>query len=253
MKLKLTALALLAGSMITPVFGQTGPVQLVVTGSTAFRPVDEDRIVNLFDAGYTQTTLSGNNYVVWQGTVKGTVPTVTNQVLIYASFSGSLTGMQAVQYQTLVPCVAPGGTNTTLNLPPNLAFSDAFPGAASPPIPNSAFAATPAILGVLPFAWVRANSSALAGITNITRDQAILLETAGGFVPASFSGTSCTNSTNVVYFTGRSPDRERASPPRRTLALRARPICGRTWPVRGSRVSPATPPPPAWTAQQYSN
>jgi hypothetical protein len=203
MKLKMTALALLAGSMITPVFGQTQPVTLVLTGSTAFRPVDEDRIANLFDAGYGSTILSGNNYGVWQGTVKGAVPSITNEVIVYVSFSGSATGMQAVEYQTPVPCVTNGGTNTTLSLPPNMAFSDVFPGAASPPIDaGTAFAST-TTLGVIPFAWVRSNNPLLDGITNLTRDQALLLEVAGGAMPASYLGGTVTNSTNVVYFTGR--------------------------------------------------
>lgn len=203
MKLKMTALALLTGSMMTPSFAQTG-VQLVVTGSTAFRPVDEDRIASLFDAGYSSTVLSGNNYAAWSGTVQGAVPTLgTNTVTIYASFSGSATGMEAVQNQTPVPIVLPGGTNISASQTPDLAFSDVFPGAASPPIPSSAFASN-AILGVIPFAWVRSNNPLLAGITNLTRDQAILLETAGGLMPASYLGGTVTNSTNVIYFTGRS-------------------------------------------------
>ncbi|HEX4121974.1 MAG TPA: hypothetical protein VH619_15245, partial [Verrucomicrobiae bacterium] len=203
MKLKMTVLALMAGSIMTPVFAQSG-IQLVVTGSTAFRPVDEDRITNLFGPGYSSTILSGNNYGAWSGTMKTAIPSLgTNTVTIYASFSGSATGMKAVQYQTPVPIVLPGGTNTSTSLTPDLAFSDMFAGGASPPIQPSVFASN-AILGVLPFAWVRANNPLLEGITNLTRDQALLLEVAGGLMPASYLGGTVTNSTNVVYFTGRS-------------------------------------------------
>jgi hypothetical protein len=202
MKLKMTALALLAGSMMTPGFAQTG-IQLVVTGSTAFRAVDEDRITNLFDSGYSSTILPGNNYGAWSGTMQTAVPSLgTNSVTIYASFSGSATGMEAVENQTPVPVVLPGGTNTSASLTPDLAFSDVFPGGATPPIQPSVFASN-AILGVLPFAWVRSNNPLLDGVTNLTRDQALLLEVAGGLMPASYLGGTATNSTNVVYFTGR--------------------------------------------------
>ncbi len=85
-------------------------------------------------------------------------------------------------------------------------MSDVFPESAAPPLNSADF--DQAIVGVIPFVWVRNN--ALAGITNITREQAVLLMSSSGVVtngtqvipgmPASFLGGS---STNPVYLTGR--------------------------------------------------
>jgi phosphate transport system substrate-binding protein len=89
-----------------------------------------------------------------------------------------------------------------VNKVPDLALSDVFPGAATPPLPESAFNRTK--LGVVPFLWVK--SAALTGITNITREQAVLLMTASGSydtgpaMPASYLGGV---STAPIFLVGR--------------------------------------------------
>lgn len=56
-------------------------------------------------------------------------------------------------------------------------------------------------MGVIPFVWCRNNlGTDLAGITNITRDQALLLNTAGGLMPASFLGGTDANANNTVIW-----------------------------------------------------
>lgn len=133
-KSNMLLLAALAGSLATPAFGQ---VQLVVTGSTAFRSVDEDRAGFLFDSGATTNSANGGlggNYVTYSGTCNnlGIFPNNT-QVTIYMSFSGSITGMQAVQQGTGVPCNPIGSGSSQTTFTPDLAFADVFPGAARSP------------------------------------------------------------------------------------------------------------------------
>lgn len=198
MKIKLTLLALLAGCLApSAAFAQ---VELTVTGSTAFRAIAIDRAASLFDAGSLTGLTNGTaslGQITFTGTVGTKVPALgTQTVKLRLSFSGSATGMLAVKNQTPVVTSETAGVN--VNKVPDLAFSDVFPGSASPPIPESAFERS--VVGVLPFVFVKNNS--LAGVSNITRDQAVLLMTASGDLgmPATYLGGS---STSPVYLVGR--------------------------------------------------
>lgn len=190
-------LALIAACALAPAaFAQ---VEVTITGSTAFRAITIDRAASLFDAntlsGVTNNATTGQ--ITYSGTMAGKVPSLGNQqVKIRLSFSGSAAGMLAVKNQTpLVTSEAPG---TNVNKVADLALSDVFPGSASPPIPESSF--DRAVVGIVPFVFAKNNS--LAGVTNITRDQAVLLMTASGNggMPASFLGGA---SANPVYLIGR--------------------------------------------------
>src|SRR5205814_8208440 len=115
-------------------------------------------------------------------------------VTVRLSFSGSATGMQAVQAQTPISTAESDGVN--VNKTADLALSDVFPESATPPLSVSDF--DHFVVGVVPFVFV--SNSALAGVTNITREQAVLLMTASGVtsngtqvipgMPASFLGGS---------------------------------------------------------------
>jgi phosphate transport system substrate-binding protein len=186
-------------------------VEVTITGSTAFRAIVIDRVGNLsgglFDNGYTAVTNNATTgTITYRGTMAGKVPSLgTTPVTVRLSFSGSATGMQAVQTGTPVTTAEADGGATT-NKVPDLALSDVFPESATPPLNSSDFDAS--IVGVVPFVFVR--SHALAGITNITHEQANLLLTSSGVVtngtqifpgmPASYLGGV---STNPVYFIGR--------------------------------------------------
>ncbi len=110
--------------------------------------------------------------------------------------------MLAVQNGSPVTTADSPGVN--VSKVPDVALSDVFPESAG--ISSSAF--DQQIVGVIPFVYAR--SLALTGITNITREQAVLLMTASGVVtngssliygmPATFLGGT---STNPVYMTGR--------------------------------------------------
>jgi ABC-type phosphate transport system substrate-binding protein len=181
-------------------------VEVTITGSTAFRAITIDRVASLYDNGYTAVTNNASTGLqTYRGTMAGAIPSLqSTPVTIRLSFSGSAAGMQAVQAGTPISTAESQGVNT--NKTPDLSLSDVFPESATPPLRLSDF--DHFIVGVVPFVFVR--NSALAGITNITREQAILLMTASGVttngtdlylgMPASFLGGT---GNNPVYLIGR--------------------------------------------------
>lgn len=189
MKSKMLLLAALAGSLATPAFAQS--VDLVVTGSTAFRSIVYDRIQSLYDTGYSRTRstddAAGANYTTYSGTMTAAVDGTTT-INIYCSFSGSASGMLAVQNGTAVKCPPVGDTTPAdrTSKAPNVAFSDVFPGSANPAIPSSAFDVNTNV-GVIPFVFITKSDN---GITGITRDQALMLMVDGGIMPQTFLGGS---------------------------------------------------------------
>ncbi|HVY68283.1 MAG TPA: hypothetical protein VHH73_00040, partial [Verrucomicrobiae bacterium] len=206
MKLTPKLLTLLSASLLST--AASAQVELTIVGSTAFRSVVFDRVASLFDpasikvvTNLANSTTAGNERT-YQGTVATAVPALGNQpVTIRLSFSGSASGMLQVKNQTQVETADfPTGTatNAAVNRVADLSLSDVFPGAASPPIPDSAF--DRAILGVVPFVFAKNNG--LAGVSNITRDQAVLLMTASGAngMPASYLGGT---GAGEVYLIGR--------------------------------------------------
>ena len=178
-------------------------VNVVLTGSTSFRSITLDRAKALFDAGYTTTGDAGGTLpVTYYGTMTTAIPSLgSSTVAVKCSFSGSGTGMLAVDGLTPVPTRDPITTFTN-NVAPDLALSDVFPESATPPINAANFDVSR--IGVIPFVYLKNN--ALTGISNITREQAVLLATASGVqsglpgMPASFLGGA---DNNPIYFTGR--------------------------------------------------
>ena len=198
MKIKKYLLALLTGSLLaTAVQAQ---VEVTVTGSTAFRSITIDRAAAIFDPA-SLTAVTNNpttGLITFSGTMANLIPALgSTQVKIRLSFSGSASGMLAVKNSTPVSTAETPGVN--VNKTPDLALSDVFPGAASPPIAESAFDRS--VLGVVPMVFVR-NNVGLTGVNNITRDQAVLFMTASGAggMPASYLGGSTADN---VYLIGR--------------------------------------------------
>ena len=200
MKNMRTILGIVTGSLVA--CAAQAQVEVTITGSTAFRSITIDRSAYLFDAGYTAVTNdAANGLITFRGTATTRIPSLgSTPVTLRLSFSGSGSGMLAVKNSTPVSTADSAGVN--VNKTPDLALSDVWPGAASPPIADSAF--NRSVLGVIPFVYVRNN--ALTGITNITKEQANLLMTASGSIsgidgmPATFLGGV---STSPVYMTGR--------------------------------------------------
>ncbi len=204
MKLNKVLLPVLACSVFAE--AAWAQVNLTITGSTAFRSIAFDRAQSLFDPGYATVGNLSLGPGTYSGTMSNAIPSLgKTPVTVRLSFSGSGTGMLAVDQSTPVPTIDPA-TGNTVSQVPDLAFSDVFPESATPSINGSDF--DQAIVGVIPFVFVKNN--ALVGITNITREQAVLLMTSSGVVtngaqiingmPASYLGGV---STNPVYMTGR--------------------------------------------------
>jgi len=198
MKSQIIILAAVAGSLAIPAFGQG--VELTLTGSTAFRSVVTNRVLSLYSTG-TFYRKDGNTF-----SFIGTMPSVfpsspTKQIRIHMSYTGSATGMQNVKDQTLIGSVDwDGTTSTATNYTPDIAMSDVFPSSATPPMSDSDFAQRD-IVGVVPFVFVKNGTGAtLSGVTGLTREQAVLLMTASGNMPATYLGGT---SANPIYLAGR--------------------------------------------------
>ncbi len=202
MKNSKTLLTLLAGTLISS--AAYGQVEVTITGSTAFRAITIDRAASLFDplslTGVTNGAAAVGQ-ITFSGTMSASVPSLgATPVKVRLSFSGSAAGMISVKNQSQVVTSESPGVN--VNKVPDLALSDVFPGAATPPIAESAF--NRSVLGVVPMMFVR--NDGLTGISNITREQAVLLMTASGTIngvpgmPATYLGGT---SHNPVYLIGR--------------------------------------------------
>jgi hypothetical protein len=234
MKLNKVLLPLVGASLLA--IGARAQVNVTITGSTAFRSIAFDRVQSLFDAGFTTAGNLSTGPGSYAGTMSNAIPSLHNTpVTVRLSFSGSGTGMLAVDQSTPVPTVDPA-TGLTNNLVPDLAFSDVFPESATPSINGSDFDQD--IVGVIPFVFVKNN--ALTGITNITKEQAVLLMTSSGVVtngatlipgmPASFlSGTS----TNPIYLTGRDSGSGTRITVQKCIAFTGTP---RLWGLNGSTL-----------------
>ena len=205
MKLNKILVTAVAGALLGTM--AQAQVNVVITGSTAFRAITFSRVQSLFDSHFSVYGDTNNGPGTYYGTVSNAIPSLHNTpVTICLSFSGSGAGMAAVDAQTPVPVVNTAGQN--VNMVPNIAMSDVWPEAAQPSLNSSDF--TDAIVGVMPFVWVHNNSADLAGVTNITREQAQLLMVASGVItnggqaifgmPCSYLGST---STNPIYLMAR--------------------------------------------------
>lgn len=160
----------LAASLLGVAISQAQPVEITITGATAFRANAFNAIVGLFDAGYSQNPAgnqSAANKVTWSGTMTSVFG--SRPVTVKASYSGSAAGVQSLTANANVNFLAssvPGSTATT-NQTADFAFSDVFQS-------STAFLA-PALedntAGVIPFVWVRGNTASTK-LTNITAQNA---------------------------------------------------------------------------------
>ena len=193
--------ALTGGLMSTAALG--AGIDLTITGSTAFSSIAYDRVPALFDAGMQKYTNSANaNQFTYVGTVGTKIPSLgATQVRIRVAFSGSAAGMLAVRDST--PIATLTADNTTANIVPDLSFSDVYPESATPSIDGTVF--DQSIVGVVPFVFVKNNG--LAGIVNITRDQAVVLMDNSGMIDVGVPGMPATwlggTSPDPVYLVGR--------------------------------------------------
>jgi hypothetical protein len=178
----LSALALHAATAVT----------IVVTGSTAFRSVTQDRAQVIL---HTTPTLvnSDNTKADYVGGSYTNGLTIYSPVTVRFSYSGSAQGLIDVANQNNVVLA------DNSNGKPQLAFSDVFPVTAG--LTEGAFNRNK--VGVVPFVFFKnKNSTALSALSNLTQRQATTLFATAGTIPAPFYCTSGTDN-DIVYLAGR--------------------------------------------------
>lgn len=202
MKIKNLLMGLTASTLLVPAaFAQ---VEFNLTGSSAFRNAIRDRITNsVLDVtapwGYKDyTDASGNVYRTFWGMYNQVTTKLTNTpAIIRDSFSGSAEGVRDVKNQYYITYGTTNGTVT--NMTSDCAFSDVAPIAARVSAKGTDFANDTKV-GVVPFMWIRSASADMAGVTNITRDQALSLFASDGLMNSAFLGGG---GVNPVYLVGR--------------------------------------------------
>jgi hypothetical protein len=168
--------------------------EVFIAGANASQTLLYDRASNILSGGSITATISATNSVVrdYVGTISG-LGTVT----IHFSLLGGIQGLTDLANQNTE--LTAGGAS----LIPTLAVSSASPGAVG-------LSASPfTVLGptlVVPYAFIKyPGATALAGVTNLTQQQALYLEGAAGtnsagWLPISFFGGT---STNPIYLVAR--------------------------------------------------
>ncbi|SPE62339.1 exported hypothetical protein [Verrucomicrobia bacterium] len=171
-------------------------VEVFFAGGNASQNVLYDRVTNIFGGGSTLTSVvvSSTNSTVrtYQGTIPGQSGLGT--VTIDFSLVGAVQGLEDLSSQNNE------GTALGSNLPPTVAVSSTTPEAVG--INSSPFTEEKTL--VVPFVYVKPSASKapnLAGITNLTQQQAYYLESAAGTLPSGYFGGSSTS--DVLYLVPR--------------------------------------------------
>jgi len=154
---------------------QAAAVDIVITGSTAFRSATHTAIANMMTgetvAHSHATALSSAN----QSTFKGTIAGISGTVYVFCSWSGSATGIIAVANSTAVSVItagqvdalSSGTTNANITpsstMVPRMAFSDVYKESTS----AASAALTDSRPAVIPFRFVK-NRGSSASLTNVT-------------------------------------------------------------------------------------
>jgi hypothetical protein len=189
---------------------------ITVTGSTAGRKLLYDRVATIFDPGFTEvggTLAAGSaNTITVIGTMSNALPSLgTTPVTLRFAMSGSARGLSDLNAGTQLSTKNAAGV--TELLPAQIAFADNWPEACTPALSSSLFTAN-TNLYVLPFVFFKNNGPGMAGVTNLTKHQAIMLMNSSGTkdiagvtypaFPATFLGGSAAGTGGgTVYLLGR--------------------------------------------------
>jgi hypothetical protein len=180
----------LAGFTLVP--NSRADVEVLFAGGNASQNVLYDRVTNIFGGNVSSVLISPTNATV--RTYKGTIPGQTGLGTVTIDFSllGAVGGFQDTANQSS-EVTAYGNS-----LAPTIAVSSTSPEAVG--IDPSPFVQTRTL--VVPFVFVKnpSKSPNLANVTNLTQRQAAYLESASGYIPASFFGGT---GTNPVYLVAR--------------------------------------------------
>jgi hypothetical protein len=190
---------ILAGVMSLGLASLASATQYVyITGSTAGRGIVYDTLVDsgkVFDAAPTVlysggSSARGGTYVNFRGAVSGV------DTIIKAHWSGSEGGIgDLVGSPATETFLTDDGSATTDSQAVDLAFADNHKNYSK----NSKASITGAMVGIIPFKWVKQKGSA-AGLTNVN-DAAIRVALTANAKLALFTGVS--TDTTYVYVSGR--------------------------------------------------
>ena len=162
------SLLTLAVGLLGVAVTQAQPVEITLTGATAFRGDAYNAVRASFNPGFSQNPVSGAsaNQVTWTGTMPafGARP-----VTVRAGYSGSTAGIQSLTLNANVAFLLSStpGVTTITNQPADFAFSDVFQASSaflSPTLEDNT-------AGVIPFVFVR-GSTGSASLTSITAQNA---------------------------------------------------------------------------------
>jgi hypothetical protein len=183
---------------------QAQQVNIHITGSTAFRANNYRAIRALYGSGLVSQNpadpASSKNQVTWTGTMTNIFGS-SQTVNIYASYSGSIAGVQAlVQGTSLTFLSSPtNGSTNTFTAPADLAFSDVYQ-AATP------FTSTPlvdALVAIQPFVYVKSQSANT--VSNVTMQQ-LQVMLGNGSMPLSYFTGKTNDDATLIYMVGRNND-----------------------------------------------
>ncbi len=163
---------------------QASAVDIVITGSTAFRGPTHDAIANILTGETVVHSHASSLGSANQSTFKGTASGITGDVYVFCSWSGSATGVIAVANSTPVSVISASvvdaralsnpGTTLSNTLPDatmvaKMAFSDVFKESTS----AASAALTDSTPAVIPFRFMKSDggatpSAAWNALTNVT-------------------------------------------------------------------------------------
>ena len=161
---------------------------ITITGSTAARKLIYNRVATLFDAGFTEqggTLAAGSaSTMTVSGTMSTAIPSLgSTPVTLRFAMSGSAQGLSDLNAGTLLTTKNPTtGSNETRSAV--IAFADNWPEANTPALSSSLFTANTNLL-VLPFVFFKNSGPGMTGVTNLTKEQAIMLMSSSGIIAGS--------------------------------------------------------------------
>ncbi len=166
--------------------------EVLFAGGNASQNVLYDRVTNILTGGITSVTIASTNAVVRSYVGSITSAPGLGTVTIDFSLLGAVQGLQDVANQA-TETTALGG-----NIVPSVWVSSTSPEAVG--IDPNQFTQVKTL--VVPFVFIKNTnvSPALAGVTNLTQQQAYYLEASAGKIPTTFFGGS---SASPTYFVAR--------------------------------------------------
>ncbi len=203
MKASKTLLVALIGGLVST--ASHAQVELDITGGQTFKSAVINRVYTIFDGGAANTASNAvdTSHITFSGTASGALGGNPTSVVVRLGFTTTGQGLIDLAESNLVGfarSIPEGGGSVLISNPANVAFSDIFPGTATPPQNAALF--NEQIIGVVPFVFVGHNDLAFS---NLTREAAISFWEFSGQITEDFFVTNG-NPSKIIYDIARTPD-----------------------------------------------